>query len=62
MAEKTPFRQIVLRLSELSGRFRFSSMYWRDRVGIEPTGPGTQVPQGFEDPGRHQSLIQPRNL
>lgn len=32
---------------------------WRDCVGIEPTEPGTQAPQGFEDPGRHQSPIQP---
>jgi hypothetical protein len=44
-------------------RFRFSSLYvWRDCVGIEPTGPGTQAPQGFEDPGRHQSPIQPQNI
>lgn len=34
-------------------------MYWRDCVGIEPTEPDTQAPQGFEDPGGHQSPIQP---
>ncbi|SDL82026.1 hypothetical protein SAMN05216244_0869 [Sediminibacillus halophilus] len=34
-------------------------MYWRDCVGIEPTGDGTRLPQGFEDPGGHQSPIQP---
>ncbi|EIM06318.1 hypothetical protein A1A1_11307, partial [Planococcus antarcticus DSM 14505] len=33
---------------------------WRDCVGIEPTEPGTQAPQGFEDPGGHQSPIQPQ--
>ena len=28
-------------------------------MGIEPTGDGTRLPQGFEDPGGHQSPIQP---
>ncbi len=28
-------------------------------MGIEPTGDGTRLPQGFEDPGEHQSPIQP---
>lgn len=37
-------------------------MYWRDCVGIEPTEPGTQAPQGFEDPGGHQSPIQPHGI
>jgi hypothetical protein len=28
-------------------------------VGIEPTEPGTQAPQSFEDSGEHQLPIQP---
>lgn len=31
-------------------------------MGIEPTEPGTQAPQGFEDPGGHQSPIQPHDI
>ena len=34
---------------------------WRDRLGIEPSKPGTQVSDGFEDRGGHQNPIQPRN-
>ena len=37
----------------------FIGLLWRDCVGIEPTGDGTRLPQGFEDPGGHQSPIQP---
>lgn len=35
-------------------------VYWRDRLGIEPSYPGTQDTDGFEDRGGHQYPIQPR--
>ena len=49
----------VFRLASSVGRLSISVCIWRDCVGIEPTEPGTQAPQGFEDPGGHQSPIQP---
>jgi hypothetical protein len=35
---------------------------WRDHVGIEPTGDGTRLPKGFEDPGKHQLHIWPQDM
>lgn len=35
---------------------------WRDRVGIEPTGDVTRLPEGFEDLGKHQLHIRPRMI
>ena len=35
------------------------SRIWRG-LGIEPSKPGTQVSDGFEDRGGHQNPIQPR--
>ncbi len=32
---------------------------WRDRVGIEPTGDVTRLPEGFEDLEGHQYPIRP---
>ncbi len=36
--------------------------YWRDCVGIEPTGDGTRLPSGFEDRGEHQCHSQPHEV
>ncbi len=35
------------------------TLKWRDRVGIEPTGDDTRLPNGFEDQGEHQYLSRP---
>ena len=32
---------------------------WRDRLGIEPSGDGTRLPEGFEDLGVHQLHNRP---
>lgn len=37
-------------------------LFWRDHVGIEPTGDGTRLPKGFEDPGKHQLHIWPHKF
>lgn len=34
--------------------------YWRDCLGIEPSGDGTRLPGGFEDRGEHQCRSQPQ--
>lgn len=36
--------------------------YWRDRLGIEPSGDATRLPDGFEDHGKHQLRIRPQDL
>ncbi|RLJ74121.1 hypothetical protein BCL52_1405 [Salisediminibacterium halotolerans] len=38
------------------------SFFWRDRLGIEPSGDATRLPDGFEDHGKHQLRIRPQDL
>ncbi len=41
--------------------YKENKKLWRDRLGIEPSGDGTRLPEGFEDLGVHQHRNRPHN-
>ncbi len=58
---KKPFCSLCRRV--LYGIFQViqGNKIWRDRLGIEPSGDGTRLPEGFEDLGVHQHRNRPHN-